>query len=134
MNWEKLSSAGLEHDLSSEMGLFGGVIAHAHLQHPFGLHPPYVLHVLLLLAHEALPCRTRQSRIYKTNPFMSLMIRRELTEVSRPAERSVLLQDSTHDLLVACRNQRPLNAEPLLVVPHQGAMADLGTCGRHAAI
>lgn len=50
-------STDLEHDLSSEMGLFGGVIAHANFQHPLGLHPPYVLHVLLLLAHKALTCK-----------------------------------------------------------------------------
>jgi len=52
-------STDLEHDLKSEMGLFGGVIAHAGLQHPLGLHPLYILHVLLLLAHEALTCKRR---------------------------------------------------------------------------
>lgn len=31
------------------MLLLGGVVAHAHLQHPFRLHHLYVLHVSLLL-------------------------------------------------------------------------------------
>ncbi len=56
--WRLIS---LEHDLSSEMGLFSGVIAHAHLQHPLGFHPPHVLHVLLLLAHKAFTCKKRHS-------------------------------------------------------------------------
>ena len=47
------SGPSLEHDLGSEVLLLGGVVAHAHLQHPFRLHHLYVLHVFLFLIEAA---------------------------------------------------------------------------------
>lgn len=52
-----------------------------------------------------------------------------LTSDSRPAQRPVLSQDSAHGVLVVVQRHGPLGAEPLLVVPHEGAVADLGSCG-----
>lgn len=42
----------LEHNLGSEVLLLVGVVAHAYLQHPLGLHHLYVLHVFMLLLEE----------------------------------------------------------------------------------
>lgn len=50
-----------------------------------------------------------------------------------PAQSSVLPQNSAHGVPVVGRHQRSLGSEALLVVPHQGAMADLRTWRqRHA--
>lgn len=46
-------SPSLEHNLGSEVLLLDGVVAHAHLQHPLGLHHLYILHVLLFLIEGA---------------------------------------------------------------------------------
>lgn len=47
------SRPSLEHNLGPEVLLLGGVVAHAHLQHPLGLHPLDVLHVSLSLVDGA---------------------------------------------------------------------------------
>lgn len=50
-----------------------------------------------------------------------------------PAQSSVLPQNSAHGVPVVGRHQRSLGSEALLVVPHEGAMADLRTWRqRHA--
>lgn len=95
------SRPSLEHDLAPEVLLLGGVVAHAHLQHPFGLHHLYELHVSLFLMEAA-------------------------ASVSRPAQGSVLPEDSAHSVVVVAQCHRSLNSKPLLVVPHEGAMADPG--------
>lgn len=51
-----------------------------------------------------------------------------LTSDSCPAQRPVLSQDSAHGVPVVVQRHGPLGAEPLLVVPHEGAVADLGSC------
>lgn len=48
----------LEHDLGSEVLLPGGVVTHAHLQHPLRLHHLNVLHVSLSLMEDA-ACETK---------------------------------------------------------------------------
>lgn len=53
-----------------------------------------------------------------------------LTSDSRPAQRSVLSQDSADGVLVVVQRHGPLGAEALLVVPHEGAVADFGSCRR----
>lgn len=40
-----------EDDLRAEMFLLGGVVTHAHLQHPLGLHHLHVLHVTRTVTH-----------------------------------------------------------------------------------
>lgn len=50
-----------------------------------------------------------------------------LTSDSSPAQCSVLSQDSAYGVLVVVQCHGPLGAEPLLVVPHEGAVADLGS-------
>lgn len=53
-----------------------------------------------------------------------------LTSDSCPAQRSVLSQDSANGVLVVVQCHGPLGAKTLLVVPHEGAVADLGSCRR----
>ena len=50
-----------------------------------------------------------------------------LTCVSAPAQSFVLPQDSAHSVLIVGEHDRSLSAEPLFVVPHEGAVADRST-------
>lgn len=90
----------LEHDLCSEMGLFGGVIAHAHLQHPLGLHPPHVLHVLLLLAHKAFTCKRRHG-------LNSQWCRNKVNYHQTAPEKPNLPKSPAHPSALYCLRTRP---------------------------
>lgn len=52
-----------------------------------------------------------------------------LTCVSSPAEGFVLPEDSADGVLIVRQSHRSLISKPLLVVSHEGAMADLCTWG-----
>lgn len=50
-----------------------------------------------------------------------------LTSDSPPAQRSVLSQDSADGVLVVVQRHGSLGSKALLVVPHEGSVADLGS-------
>lgn len=68
-------------------------------------------------------CTLKQTN-YSHVAYRSLLT---LTSFSSPAQSFVLPQDSANSVPIVSQNHRSLGSEPLFVVPHEGAVADLCT-------
>lgn len=65
---------------------------------------------------------TETRTTFRTETFTNL------TSFSSPAQSPVLPEDSANSVPVVGQRHRSLISEPLFVIPHEGAVADLSTC------